>query len=199
MSAQNWFRTGPIAFGVREYRPGDREQILDLWQSRFGCDRELSAQWLDEVESDYPTECYIASPTQNGRILGFGITAVTNEDTEDGWLEDDYFDGVDLGEFECDRPTAVMHIGVTRPECENQGIATELWKHRLAYAREHDAEQAIGTSWHRENHVDSRVLFEKFGFEPLGEFSRYYKDARDDCPDCDGMCECDATVYWRDI
>ncbi|QCC57208.1 GNAT family N-acetyltransferase [Natrinema thermotolerans] len=199
MTAQDLFRTGPLTFGVRRYRPSDREAVVGLWKSRFGCTDELAADWLEEATSDYLTACFVASPAQHGRVLGFGITTVTNEETTDGWLADGYYGKVDLPEIDLEQRTAVMHIGVTRPECEGEGVATELWKHRLAYARENDAAQAIGTSWHREDHVDSSVLFEKFGFEPAKRVKNYYDGDRDDCPDCDGQCTCDATVYWREL
>ena len=197
-AARDWFGTGPIAFGVRRYRPGDRDAIVKLWGSRFGCDPEAANEWLDEVESDYPTECFIASPTQDGRILGFGITTVTNEETIDNWLEEGYYGNVDL-EADLSPRTAIMHIGVTRPECENQGIASALWRARLEYALEHDAERAVGTSWNREDHVDSSVLFEKYGFEPIKQVETYYEGGREDCPDCSGACKCDATIYWREL
>ncbi|QCW05246.1 GNAT family N-acetyltransferase [Natrinema pallidum] len=192
------FRTGPISFGIRQYHPADREAVIGLWQSRFGCERDHADAWLEEVTSDYPTACYVASPSQHGRVLGFGITTVTNEDTTDGWLADGYYGNVDLL-ADLEQRTAVMHIGVTRPECEGEGIATELWKRRLAHAREHDAAQAIGTSWRRSDHIDSSVLFEKFGFESIKEVENYYEGDREDCSDCDGQCTCNATVYWREL
>lgn len=199
MSTHDLFRTGPITFGVRRYRPADRDAVVGLWQSRFGCSNEHADAWLDEATSDYLTACFVASPSQHGRVLGFGITTVMNEETKDGWLADGYYGDVDLPSVDLEPRTAIMHIGVTRPECEGEGIATELWKHRLAYAREHHADQAIGTSWLREGHVSSSVLFEKYGFEPLTRVKNYYEGDREDCPDCDGQCTCDATVYWRGL
>lgn len=122
---------------------------------------------------------------------GFGVATIAHE----GYTRE--YVGLDVDGFDPWEPTGVLHMSAVAEDRTGEGIATKLMKARLRYLVARGARGAFGISWHRDDAPDSRPLFEKFGFEQLGPLERYYSRTagRPRCPDCDGECECTASVY----
>lgn len=167
---------------------------LDLWKRRFGCDRDTARTWLeDSLHEDKPPETFVA--VKATKLLGVGVcTASTQEYAED-------YIGLDVSDWSPWPATGVLHVLAVDSDHTGEGIGSQLVEKRLQYLASGGADGVIGLSWHRDDHVDSRALFEKYGFEQVAVFDEYYArtHGRDDCPDCTGECECTASLWARSL
>lgn len=172
-----------------------RVRARELWVNRFGADREMVGGWLDEaLDEDSFTEAFVAVVA--GRVVGVGVCTLADEEYANRYLAME-FDG-----FEPWEKTGILHMLAVDEDHTNQGIGSKLTRTRMKYLAAQGAGGVIGIAWHREDHPDSRPLFEKFDFEPVATVEEYYAKAhgRDGhCPDCDGECHCDATIYRRPV
>lgn len=182
----------PGRIEIREASKIDRREIEQLWSRRLGSDPSSAL----DLALDDESAVHACVATNIEEIVGFGICLIL----QPAELEDLYsvsFDGYPLG----DR-IAVMHMAAVDEGWENRGIGSALMQVRLSLACEYyDVDSAFGLSWLRENHLDSSVLFEKFGFERVDTVEGYFGggDGRSDCPDCGAHCECSAGLYfWTD-
>lgn len=173
------------------------EQHLDavrgLWQNRFGADEEIMENWLsDSLSEDRPEETFVA--LEAGNVLGFGVCAVGEPDYARDYI------ALDVEGFEPWSTTGILHVAAVKRSRESEGIGSKLFAERVQYLSNIGAEGIMAVSWHRDGH-DSRDLFEKYDFDCVATFERYYSrtHGRDDCPDCDGECECSASIYARKI
>lgn len=172
------------------------DRCLTLWRKRFGVVEEHAEEWLANGcrTSDKPTQGFVA--INDNDIIGFGIAAVTPRD-----YAQDYLNPADVDVWE---RTGVLHILAVEGRSENQGVGSQLVAARLQWlATQTDAQGVVGLAWHRDNHKDSRVLFEKYGFDAIETVSEYYNQIEGEtpCPDCEpaGECYCDATAYRRSL
>lgn len=179
------------------YIPMDQrhtEQVRNLWRSRFGGEESHMDEWIQDGLISADTSEFGVVAVRNTRVVGFGICTQAGPD----YAQDYVGDAVDIQPW---KKTGVVHINVVRRDCENQGIGSKLMAHRLEHLKMIGADGVIGVSWHREDHKDSRPLFEKFGFEAIETVKQYYAqlDGEVPCADCDGSCHCDATIYRREF
>jgi GNAT superfamily N-acetyltransferase len=173
-----------------EYLPG----ALDLWERRFGCERAIAREWLENsLDADKPEETFIA--VRGTRVLGLGVCTICTPE----YVED--YVALDTGDFTPWDRTGILHVVAVRDDHTGEGLGSQLVEKRLQYLAGEGADGVLGMAWHRDDNVDSRVLFEKYGFQKVRTYERYYarSHGRDDCPDCDGECQCTASVYARSI
>lgn len=180
----------PVVVPAEEQHLSD---VRDLWMARFGGDDDVVDGWLDEsIDEDVPTEAFVA--LDGGNVIGFGVATICNPDYAQKYV------ALDVPDFPPDGPAGILHMNVVDDDRVSEGIGTQLFKARLRYLRAIcDVDYVFGISWHRETSHDSRALFEKFDFNQLGTWDRYYDRAygRDNCPDCGGECSCTASIYAR--
>lgn len=171
-----------------------QSRARELWMDRFGALEEHADKWLYDarVDVDTPTQGFVLKPSAL-TIAGFAIATIGDREYVENYIE------VDV-DFEPWERTGVHHILVVDDGFESQGVGTELVRHRLHWLDAMDVDGVVGISWHREDHHDSRPLFETFGFEAIEAVEEYYA-VHDDapCPDCEGACRCDATIYARSL
>ena len=91
-----------------------------------------------------------------------------------------------------------------REELQRKGIGQALTKCRLRWLTAQGCDFALGVSWLSSLAHTSKRLFEKQGFEAMGEVEEFYKqDAIKhpfDCPGCQRQpCECSAILFGYDL
>jgi len=87
-----------------------------------------------------------------------------------------------------------------------RGIGSALLEARLEWATSTDAEMGFACGWERREGPASRGLLEDTGFIAVQRIEGMYADSgRPACPDCgiwpsdDRTCQCDATVWAKDL
>jgi GNAT superfamily N-acetyltransferase len=171
------------------------ETAARLWKTRFGATPDNMKAWFRDVLAEgKPTEGFVAS--DGGNVLGFGIATICGPD-----YVEDYIGHPDVG-FEGWEKTGLLHIIAVDEDHEGRGLGSELVEARLRWLTAEGVDGIFGVSWHRDDHRDSRELFEKYGFEPVATVESYYAEMDNpetECVDCDGVCECDATIYAQEV
>lgn len=171
-----------------------QSRCRELWLDRFGAVEGHADQWLHDarVDVDQPTQGFVLKPSAL-TIAGFAIATIVDREYAEDYIE------VDV-DFEPWERTGIHHMLVVDEDYESQGVGTELVRHRLEWLAAMDVDGVVGISWHRDTHHDSRPLFETFGFDAVATVEEYYAVHEDaPCPDCDGSCRCDATIYARSL
>lgn len=169
------------------------ERAKQLWETYFGVPDDHADNWLHDarIDTETPTQGFVA--VRGTSLLGFGIATDANR----GYAQEYFSVDIDIDLWE---RTGILHIIVVDEQYEGQGIGSDLVRARLRWLRNvTEVGGVMGVSWHREDHVDSRVLFEKFGFEAVETVEEYYAKSEEHvpCVDCEGSCRCDATIYRK--
>jgi GNAT superfamily N-acetyltransferase len=134
--------------------------------------------------------------------IGGGIVSLLDHD--------DAVDELPEGRFDADalagRANAWMLINAVDQAWRGEGIGSELLRRRQEWARAAGADMAIAMGWERDGRPTSRPLLERAGFVPVERIEEMYAETgRTACPDCgvwpsdDETCQCDATVWAKDI
>lgn len=169
-----------------------RDDAFALWNHRFGADEEFAGGWLDDsFDEDSPVETFVA--VQGVHVIGFSVCTLADADYANEYV------GLDVDDFEPSEKPGVLHMLAVDEDRTGEGTGTKLALACMNYLAGEGADSVIAMSWHRENEVDSRPLFEKLDFERVDTFERYYArtHGRPDCPDCTGECDCTASLYRR--
>lgn len=203
------------------YREADGEAdawyLQRQWHHWFGAEYESQhslqhalfdiAGWTlpDDVEHA-PMEAFgvIAehSPTGSGSVrVGGGLALLVEHEEAVENLPDGRFDASQLA----GAPTVWFQLGVVDEAWRGRGIGADLFRRRLEWARQTDAEIALSCGWERDDGASSRPLFEAHGWVPVQTIDEMYADTRTSCPDCgiwpsdDRKCSCPATVWALDL
>lgn len=179
---------------VRECEVSDWNEIKDIWSTRINPPEDHMIEWLHAAQRDNTVTAIIAENNENV-ILGFGFYAVANND----WMES-YIDEIDVSSIIQNEQGVIEAIAV-KSGYDGNGIASSILDEELRMLSKRTVEYAYAMSWNRDNHVDSRVLFDKFGFELVEEIEDYYARIPEtvNCIDCATGCECDATLHRKNI
>lgn len=167
-------------------------RVEAIWADRLGAPQDRIDVWLDHVlDEDRITEGFVA--VTGGYTLGFAIVTVGDDEYLDEYLAHPDM-SVDVWP-----KTGICETIAVDSEYEGQGLGTELVKQQIKYLEMCGVDGAVAVSWHREDHYDSRPLFEKLGFEAAETHDDYYTSLPEDihCVDCEASCECGATVFKK--
>lgn len=186
------------AFHLRDLEDSDFDAVKALWHRRFGGKDETMDNWLNATQKPKWTATgHVA--VANGAVVGFGLVEIGSHDYTARYLG---VEPLDLN-VPLDDRNGILHMYAVEEAWEGRGVGTALYARHLEHLVEHDVPHAYGVSWHRphRNGADSRALFEKFGFDRVGAFERYYARSgeRLHCPDCEGDCQCTASIYHKPL
>lgn len=182
---------------VRLLTKRDTERVRDLWKRRFGGLDEHIDDWFTESLTGPNEFCLVA--VDMNEVVGFGFASIAGQDftraylgIDDVGLEDRY-ERSHISSWEC---VCVLHLCVVDESHEGQGLARRLTAMRLGRARSEGAEGAVAISWLKDGR-DSTAHLESAGLKPFETVEEYYAagEPRQTCPQCDGICRCDARLY----
>lgn len=188
----------PSGVTIRRLARRDVRAVKRLWTDRFGGAPDTQANWIAAaLDATHSVVGLVADAASTGDIVGLSFLDIADREYVRRYLS---LDDLDLHPALADR-IGVFHLSCVRPDWEGRGLGSTFYEHRLAVLRERAVSQAVGIAWHRPHTVDSRVLFEGYGFTRLATVERYYDrfDERPGCPDCGGSCTCTASLYTRRI
>jgi GNAT superfamily N-acetyltransferase len=133
--------------------------------------------------------------------IGGGVSLLIDHETAVEELSPGSFNAAVLAS----EPSVFFLIGIVDSAWRDRGIGARLFDRRLRWAAESDAEMAFSYGWERPG-PSSRPLFQSRGWEPVESIeSMYVESGRSGCPDCgvwphdDADCQCDATIWARDV
>lgn len=170
------------------------DRVVDIWSNRLGAPEDRMENWISHVlDENRITEGFVAS--SGGYVVGFAIVTVGG----DAYLNE-YLSHPDSSVDVWSRTGICEAIAVDEAH-EGRGIGTDLGKAQLQYFQLCEVAGVVAVSWHRDNHHDSRALFETLGFDAAEVHDDYYARLSEDvyCIDCDGSCTCGATVFIKQI
>lgn len=177
---------------VRQAAPDEAAFVAGLWGRYFDVEGvpEVVASGTDPGGATY---CNVAV-TADGELVGAGVAARGPRK----WVKRE----VGLGDLNLylDHDNGYLYFGGVRHAWRGDGIGTALMRDRVRWLGLAGARRAFGTAWVREDAPDSRSLFERTGFSRVERIERYWADTEDGrpaCPDCEGVCTCDAVLYAR--
>lgn len=182
-------------WSVRDAKPDDASFITRLWCRYFGdFDGIPGVVKLGVDADDEYNYCNVAMA--DDQLVGCGIASV-------GPLEHiDQCIGIGVIDEYAAGGNGYLHFGGVKKPYRNRGVATALMQQRLGWmAGEAGANKVFGLAWVRDDHPDSRPVFEGRGFEEIRHLENYYQEygERDRCPDCGEACTCDAVLYGRSL
>ena len=175
-------------------------------QTHLSLDLFDIAGWTPGEDVDgAPLESYgvIAEHIVDGRRVrvGGGVALLIDHATAVKELAPGSFNA----EVLASEPSAFFLLGVVDSAWRGRGIGGRLFDRRLRWAADSDAEMAFSYGWERPG-PSSRPLFQSRGWEPVETVqSMYVESGRSACPDCgvwphdDADCQCDATIWARDV
>jgi len=169
-------------------------EITTLWGERIGTPADARNPWIEHaLDRTRPTEIFIA--ITNDEVIGFGVATIGGPE----WVTD-YINHPD-GTITCWPNTGVLHAVAVDHAYQSQGVGTALFALQLEYLTAVGADGVLGVSWHRDEHYDSRGLFNKFDFTVDETFPEFYAITSGEtyCVDCTGECMCGSTVFIRDL
>jgi predicted N-acetyltransferase YhbS len=184
------------SFVLRPLAPADTDVAKQLWTARFGGAPSTQQNWMAAaLDASHTAFGLVAVAPQADEIVGVSFLDVGRRAYTRQYLG---LDALDLAPSLADR-NGIFHLSCVRGDWENRGIGAAFYERRLAMLASRDVSRAFGIAWHRPAPVDSRVLFEKFGFTCLATIERYYSrtGTRPTCPACSGACQCNASLYGR--
>lgn len=189
---------GAPAIRVCSMRRKDIPAVKRLWSERFGGDPDTQQNWIDAALNDgHSAAGFVAVRGPDDKVVGMSFMDVGSRAYTRQYLG---LDVLDL-ELSLADENGIFHLSCVQVDAEGRGIGSAFYERRLAELADRGVRQAFGIAWHRPHTVDSRILFEKYGFERLATIEEYYTrtGARPHCPDCTGPCRCTASLFARSM
>lgn len=183
------FPTSGEDWSLRTATAADRPAVTTIWAQSFGA-VEADDDCLSMAFGDAPATCVVATDPDD-QVVGFIVVALVDQ----VFLRE-YLDDHPVTDSLPARVTVIHMLGVD-PEWRSTGVATGLVQCSMNWATGR-APMMVVVLWRRENHVDSSELTRKFDYEEVCTLDGYY-DGREECPDCQETCTCDATVHVKDL
>ena len=186
------------SFVLRPLAPADTDIAKQLWTARFGGAPSTQQNWMAAALAPSHTALgLVAVAPQIDEIVGVSFLDVGRRAYTRQYLG---LDALDLAPSLADR-NGIFHLSCVRADWEAQGIGAAFYERRLEALASRDVPRAFGIAWHRPAPVDSRLLFETFGFTCLATIEWYYSrtGTRPTCPACSGACQCTASLYGRTV
>lgn len=177
---------------VRSMQDSDREKVEQIYHNRWG---EVHDEALDDALAASVTDVGLVA-AKGPKVIGFLTLFIRSPADIEEWVNAniDWSPANEIG--------YVQMVCVDRMH-EGQRAATLLLQRAIRYCTQMvGVDYMAAVCWHRDGHRDSRRLFEQQGFHLVKEIERYYWTAgekRTTCPDCPGICTCDASVYARQV
>ncbi len=190
--------SAPPDVTIRRLTRPDTGVMKQLWGDRFGGDPGTQESWIDAaLDTSHSVAGLVADAASSDEIIGLSFLDVADRAYVREYLG---LNTLDLRAALADR-NGVFHLSCVRPDWEGRGVGSAFYERRLALLQERSVPRAVGIAWHRPHTVDSRVLFEKYGFSPLATVDRYYArtGGRPHCPLCADTCTCTASLFTRTI
>ncbi len=188
--------TAPVS--LRPMTRADEEIVQSLWTQRFGGRPSTQKNWIDAaVTPSHSVTGFVATDHSGSTVVGFTLLEVGGRDYTHDYLG---LDSLSVAPPLEDR-NGLFHLSCVRADWEGHGIGSAFYARRLDVLASRDVRRAFGIAWHRSHTVDSRVLFEKWGFTSFVTVDRYYArtGGRKNCPDCENSCSCSASLFTRSI
>lgn len=184
-------------FTLRSITPDDVAPVRRLWDRRFGGAPATQSQWLEAaLDPTHSVSGFVAEVPTSDALAGFALLDVAGRGYTRQYLG---LDVLDLSPPLADQ-NGLFHLCCVKAEWEGRGIGSAFYRRRLHTLAEQGVTHVFGISWHRPTDMrDSRMLFEKWGFEAFATVERYYErtNPRKHCPTCGGPCRCTASLYAR--
>lgn len=182
---------------IRRMAAGDEASVRCLWSRRFGGKPSTQTNWLRAaLDPDHSAVGFVADAPSAEEVVGFAFIDVAERS-----FTREYLGLTVLGlSFPLTTRNGIFHLSCVRTDWEGLGIGSAFYRRRLEVLEKRSVNCAVGISWHHPEHShDSRVLFEKWDFEPLATIDRYYQrtGGRPQCPVCGDECTCAASLYLR--
>lgn len=178
---------------VSPLTPDDRERVAEICEAEWGF---IPTTFLDNVVGGPANFSGHVARTETG-VVGVALQAYYDSDEMERHLRPANVDCSTGERF------SYLHLLAVDSEWQSQGIGSALvrrWLDRSNPA--YNVTHAVAVSWHRDDHHDSRTVFEKFGLRELVTVEEYYSVGewtRTTCPDCPAECRCDASVFCKRV
>jgi predicted N-acetyltransferase YhbS len=188
--------TGAPTDCIRSLRRKDARAVKRLWSERFGGDPATQQHWIDAaLDNGHSAAGFVA--VHESEVVGTAFMDVGSRAYTRQYLG---LDVLDLEPPLADQ-NGIFHLSCVREDMEGRGIGSAFYERRLNELASRSVLRAYGISWHRPHTVDSRALFEKYGFTSVATIDHYYcrTDERPHCPHCEDNCTCTASLYTRSI
>lgn len=188
----------PAPVPLRPLTPADVASVQQLWADRFGGNPDTQTRWIEAaLNPTHSAAGFVAVEPSEGTVVGVSFLDVGRREYTRQYL------GLDILDVKvplADR-NGIFHLSCVRADWEGRGIGSAFYERRFDVLTDRGVPRAFGVSWHRPASVDSRVLFEKYGFTRLATIERFYSRTgmRPNCPVCKGSCRCPASLYGRSV
>lgn len=176
---------------IRPFLDDDADWAQRLWAREFGAESGWEYEYA--ASADRPdTAGFVAEV--DGQPAGYGIVHFVNY----SWIEDTF--DIEITDHITHTHNGLLHHNVVAPQFRGRGLGKQLVQARLDWLRNHDESvyHALAMCWQRDGAVSSADVLDRFGFETAEYYPEYY-DVERPCPDCEGVCQCDAVLMVKEV
>jgi GNAT superfamily N-acetyltransferase len=183
-------------YTIRPLAPADAAPVQQLWTDRFGGVPATQENWIEAaLDPSHSAAGLVAVASPDDTVVGLSFLDVGDRTYTRRYLGLDVLDlTVPLADA-----NGIFHLSCVQEDWEGRGVGSAFYERRLAMLGRRNVSRTFGIAWHRPAPVDSRALFEKYGFTRLATVDRYYARTgeRPNCPACPESCTCTASLYGR--
>ena len=183
------------------------QQALGVLTSQLGenyIPREVFETYIYDSNNFSGKAAFIAQDDMTGIIIG----ALTAEIVSPQAFKASFLDSFDLAkeipevqQLDGKRIGLIKSVAVV-PQCQGQGIGTQLVKDAMTKLAEHGAEVFYSLGWvSKERGCHIQGALETLGFKMISQFdSFWYKDSLEhgySCPSCGHPCQCSTRLFIK--